>query len=101
MVRVTIGDVSRQDGNIEESWINQQINRRLQDGMPVCVKVQIYKQDIDMGLSTPSCTVSGGGNRLPNPLEQKITELWKKHKLNTTEFRGGNLIAFLKQADII
>lgn len=101
MVRVTIGDVARDNENISERWINQQISRRNQDGAPLCVKVEIDESNITMGLSSPACVGISGGTWQPNHLEEKIYNLWVKHKLDTTKFHGGDLIAFLKQADIL
>jgi len=97
MIRIRIGEAERELGTIDESWINQQINRRRADGLSVCVRVFIKEGDLDMVLSTPTCEPIGGGNRPSRPDELSVVNLWKQEKLNEPDFTGGNLIAFLKQ----
>ncbi len=99
MVTITIGDSERNRDEADESWINQQINRRRQEGQPVCLQVHIKDGYLDFRLATPGC---GGGNRgrPPTPQEQRIVDLWEKQRLFTSEFTGGNVIAFLKQLDM-
>lgn len=96
-IRIVIGTSERDLNDASESWINEQINRRKADGLPVCVKVLIDKPGIKMSLSTPTCQQSGGGGRPPNADEHKIFQLWERLHLGTDKFTGGNLIAFLKQ----
>jgi hypothetical protein len=97
MIKIRIGEVERDLGSADESWINQQINRRRADGQSVCVRVSVKEGDLDMILSTPTCGSSGGGGRPPRPSERTIFNLWNQRKLNESDFSGGNLIAFLKQ----
>jgi len=54
MITVRIGETEKELGQVDESWINQQINRRRADGITVCVRVFIKKHDVDMVLSTPT-----------------------------------------------
>ncbi len=54
MIRVRIGETEKDLQNVDESWINQQINRRRADGISVCVRVIIKDRDLDMALSTPT-----------------------------------------------
>jgi len=96
MVRIQIGDMERELACADESWINQQINRRRADGQNVCVRVTINKDDLNMRLSTPSCA-SGGGGRPPNNREKRVFDLWDHRGLNEVDFTGGKLVAFLKQ----
>ena len=97
MIRIKIGEAEGELGSIEESWINQQINRRRADGLSVCVRVVVQEGDLDLILATPTCGASGGGSRLPRPREKMVFDLWNQRGLNDTDFTGGNLIAFLKQ----
>ena len=83
--------------DVDESWITQQINRRKDDGFLPCVKISINHNEYNMILSTPNCSNAGGGGRKPTENELRIFELWAKFNLNTTDFSGGNLNAFLKQ----
>ena len=95
MITIKIGSDERALNDLDESWINQQINRRKRDGIVICVQVIVKTGDIDMMLSTPSCP--RGVGRKPYPKEKEIFDLWDKRGLNKSDFTGGNLIAFLKQ----
>jgi len=97
MIKIRIEDTERDLDSVDESWINQQINRRQADGLSVCVRITIMEGDLDMILSTPTCRSSGGGNRSPRPHEKTVLDLWNQRGLNESDFSGGNLIAFLKQ----
>lgn len=96
-VFVKIGEFERRLEDAEESWINQEINRRRTHGEPVCVRVRIEAPSAKVGLTTPYCAGGIGGGRLPNADERRILDLWEQHRLNTAQFVGGNLIAFLRQ----
>ncbi|GJQ22165.1 MAG: hypothetical protein HBSIN02_25200 [Bacteroidia bacterium] len=100
MVTLKIGNDSREiktTSDIDEGWINRQINGRRADRLSVCVQVTIRDNELDMILSTPGCGGGPGGGRQPNPSEQSIIDLWAKRKLNDPNFTGGNLVAFLHQ----
>ncbi len=100
MVTVQIGTSGeRRLEEADESWINQQINRRRAEGQPVCVRVSIQTDGLHMSLSTPSCAGNGGGGRAPNAREQQVFDLWQQRGLNSNDFTGGNVVAFLKQLD--
>ncbi len=98
MIRVRVGGNERALDDISEQWVNEQINRRRADGVPICVEVIFDTPDVRMGLSSPICG-SGGGSRPPNNHERAILDLWEKHHLNTDTFTGGNLIGFLKKLE--
>lgn len=97
MIRISIGDMERELEAADESWINQQINRRRQAGLDVCVKVIINERDVDLILSTPACPRAGGVTRPLRNGEKSIVDLWNARRLNESHFTGGNLISFLKQ----
>jgi hypothetical protein len=96
MIKVRIGSTEQELKDVRESWINEQLDRRRRDNGSVCVQVTITKPLLNMVLSTPGCSGPSGG-RAPNAREQRIFELWEKYKLNSSDFTGSNLIAFLKQ----
>ena len=96
MIKIKIGEFERELDRVDESWINQQINRRRNDGQSVCVRVTIKEGDLDMMLSTPTCASTGNGGRPARPHEIQILNLWNQHKLNEYEFTGWNVISFLK-----
>lgn len=95
-VTVQIGTELRSGDDATESWITDQINRRRRDGAAVCIVVMVKSSGVDVRLTTPACG-GGGGGRAPNLREQEIIELWNERKLNSSDFTGGNLVAFLKQ----
>jgi hypothetical protein len=97
MIKIQIGGEERELQNADEQWINQQINRRREEGQTVCVRVTVLEGDLDMVLATPTCKASGGGSRPPRPGERKVFDLWKKRGLDKADFTGGDLVAFLKQ----
>ena len=103
MVTIRIGDderIIRSKSEIEEAWINQQINRRNKDHLQVCVRVTIEYEDVRVTLITPTCRPGGGGGQL-NQKEEALLELWKKQGLNRQDFTGGNLIAFLRHLSML
>ena len=96
-ITIRIGSETRSLADASESWINQQINRRKADGNNICVEVQVRGSGVDLRLATPGCGSGGGGGRSPNSNEQSIFKLWSDRGLNSSDFTGGNLIAFLRQ----
>jgi len=79
-----------------ESWVNQQIDNRRKEKQIVCVRVFIKEAYLNLILSSRECPPIRGYP--PHTKREKvIVELWNKCGLNTSDFHGGNLIAFLKQ----
>lgn len=99
MITVKIGTDERSLESAHESWINQQINRRRQDGDSSCVRVRIEENGLNMILSTAGCPAGNGGGRPPNAKEKEVFDLWDRLGLNKPDFTGGRLVAFLKQLD--
>lgn len=97
MIEIRIGDSTRDLQSLEESWITEQINRRRAAGEPVCVQVIFRTPELNMALSSSGCAGSGGGGRPPNAQEKSIMDLWGKNHMDSSDFAGGNLVAFLKQ----
>jgi hypothetical protein len=96
MVKIKIENEEHNIDDIDPSWINQQINRRRKDG-PVCVRVTINTNTIDMTLSSGDCPRVGGRGHQARPQEKEIFALWDKHGLNGTDFPSGQLVTFIKQ----
>ncbi|MFP3984340.1 MAG: hypothetical protein ACLFV2_11715 [Desulfurivibrionaceae bacterium] len=96
-IRIQIGTSERDISDIESNWVNEQINRRKKDGVPICVRISIKQEDINISLATNDCPKGGGGGRPPNKREKEIFDLWDKLHLNQESFSIGNLIAFLKK----
>lgn len=96
MIRIRIGETEVDWLDASESWIAQQINRHRQDGIEVCAQVIIHKEPVKLRLSTPGCLGRGGSITL-NEREREVVELWKQMGLTSSDFTGGNFIAFLKR----
>jgi hypothetical protein len=96
MITIRIGNDSRRLEDADESWITQQIVNRQREGLPVCVEVTINAGALNVRLATPACG-GGSGGRPPRPDEAAIIDLWSKHKLGSTDFTGGDVVAFIKQ----
>lgn len=97
MTTVAIAGEEKDLGAVTESWINKTINKAKSQGLPICVRVRVQEDDLNLNLSTPGCGGGSGGGRPPNQREQRVFTLWKQQGLNDSDFRGGNLVAFLKQ----
>lgn len=93
-VTLTIND--EQVPVTDEAAINEQVNRRRDDGAAICVRVRITGDGIDLRLGTPGCGGRGGGRQL-SEREQRIVDLWRHHGLSDGRFSGGNVVAFLQQ----
>ncbi len=99
MISLTIGNSQRRlasRSDIEENWINQQINGRRADGQTVCVRVLIEHGPVNLSLGSAGCPGGGGGGSLGRE-EQRIVDLWLERGLGLTDFAGGNVVAFLHQ----
>ena len=98
MIEIQIAESKKSTDEGYESWVNQQINNRRKEGQIVCVRVFIKEYHLNLILSSPECPLMGRPKRSPfTKQENDILELWNKCKLNTNDFPGGSLIAFLKQ----
>lgn len=97
MVTVTVAGESKPLGQVSERWITRTVNRAKRQSLPVCIQVAIAEGGLRMRLSTPACGGQVSGGRPPNDSEADIFELWSQQDLDTENFHGGNLLAFLKQ----
>ena len=102
MIEISIGGMPRAINSANESWINEQINKRREADEPVCVRVTVKTDDADLVFSSPGCKTSGRAvSRELSRTENQIRELWQKRGLNTNDFTGGSVVAFLKQLERI
>lgn len=99
MSTVKIGSDERPIQDADPQWINQQINRRRDDGVDVCVVVRVTEPGVNLTLATPSCGGGGGGGRQANDKESAVLNLWRERGLNQSDFNGGSLVAFLAQLE--
>lgn len=61
MIKVKINGSERALNDANPNWINQQINRRRNDGAVICVRVTVNCPPLNMALATNGCGGSGGG----------------------------------------
>lgn len=97
MIKVSIDGTEKIDQEIDERWINQQINKRNVEGITPCVRVSIFENGVDLVLSSKSCKGTSSGEANFTIRQKRIIDLWTKNHLDKDEFSGGNLNAFLKQ----
>lgn len=98
MIRVQINSEERTfaPGDLPERWIAQEIGKARESSLPVCVRVHIQSDGLDIGFASAGCG-GGGGGRAAQPHETAIIELWREHRLSDREPNPGSVIAFLKQ----
>ena len=101
MIKVKVGGTELAYDSVrevEESRILGMISALRREGQPVCVLVTVEQYPVDLLLPAGACTGMSNGVRRPlKPEEQRIIEVWERHKLNRADFHEGELIAFLKQ----
>jgi hypothetical protein len=98
MVKIEINEVRQDFSDINPSWINEQIRKRQDNGIPVCVKIYIQEGNVDLVLSCGDCGAQGGGGvRRPNPDEERVFALWEKFGCKEKPIIPGKITAFLNQ----
>lgn len=97
MNSVRIGNAERSLQTADAQWVNQQIQGLRRDGLSICIRLNITQGDLNISLQTAGCGPAGGAYRQPNPHENAILDLWKKHHLDDSSFGEGNVVAFLQQ----
>ncbi len=97
MMKVRINELEREWGEINPSWVHDQINGRQQAGEPVCVAVRIKRGDVNVELSVGECPASAGGGGRPNSHELEVFSLWERMGMKEIPINSGRLVAFLQQ----
>jgi len=98
MINVYIKDSVREVQCVTPTWLREQIEDRREDGVSVCVRVNVQSGTLNMELLSSGCSSSGtGGGRPPTPQEQEIFDLWEKRGMKKDDFNIGQLVAFLNQ----
>jgi hypothetical protein len=96
MISIHIGQDERAFDHADTQWIHEQFNNRLAGGGRPCIRVGIAIPDAEFDLITPECG-GGSGDKVLSPLETRILEIWRRHRLNTREYNSGQIIAFLNE----
>ena len=93
MIKVTIGDMQREfesRSDIEEAWINQQIERRRSEtGQEPGVRVHVAVGSMNVTFASAACAREGGGDRPLSPLESSLLALWQELDLGGRALVGG------------
>lgn len=98
MIKVEINGDKHDLSDIDKSWINEQVRKRQDDDVAVCLRIYIQQNNIDIVLSCGECgSGSGGSRRRANTDEEKIFSLWSKFGCNQKPINPGKVIAFLNQ----
>tara|TARA_R110002074_G_scaffold275182_1_gene446706 strand:+ start:690 stop:998 length:309 start_codon:yes stop_codon:yes gene_type:complete len=97
MIKVQIAGIEQKLSDLSESWIHEQIRVRQKDGLPVCVRVFVKYENIDLVLTSGECPTSSSSGRKANSKESGIFDLWEKFKLKEAPINSGRLIAFLQK----
>jgi hypothetical protein len=96
-VSITIGDENRAYPSASKDWINKAFARARKQGVLPVVTVQISQPGLVLGLATPGSGRGGGGSL--TPAQNRIVEAWMRHRMTSTNYTGGNLIAFLNDLE--
>lgn len=95
--RVRIGGDERDLSEARDTdWIAHGVNRRLADGLRVCIEVVIHEPSCNVRLSTPGCSSRDGG-RPPTDEEAVFIDLWCRHGLNREDYTVGNVLSFFQE----
>lgn len=100
MVTLRIGDAERKiasPSEIEEGWINRQIQLRRASGATVCATVAIEHPPVSLVLAVGDCPRGRRRPRQLNPSEKRIVAFWREHGLDQAGFASGRLIVFLRE----
>jgi len=97
VIKIKIGPVERDIRDIDEAWVKQQVSGRRESGEPVCVRVSIHMDSVNVLLSTADCPQCPVSPRSPNCREKPILDLWKKYGLSGAQFDVGRLLTFIRE----
>lgn len=98
MIQIEINGDKHNLSDIQPGRINEQVRKRQDDGVAVCLRVYVQQNNVDVVLSCGDCgSSSGRGGRRANPDEEKIFSLWDKFGCKEKPINPGKVIAFLNQ----
>jgi hypothetical protein len=89
----------QQREGVDEGWIAQTIRGLRADIQPICVRVTVVGDDVNVALTAGTCPAGTGAGRAPNPSERALLDLWARCGLAGTEFSPGQLIQCIKRIE--
>jgi hypothetical protein len=99
---VTVWINGQQHEEIDEGWVNRTIQGLRRDGQPICVRVQVRTQEVNVNLTAGRCDPDGrsGGGRSPRPRERSVLEQWAECSPGAEpNFPPGQLMQCLKKIE--
>lgn len=97
MINVWINGQERE--GVDEGWIAQRIQGLRRDDKPICVRVSVKTDRIDLSTTAGSCPPGVPSGRRALPAEQGIFDLWAGCGLDGADFPPGRLIPCLKRIE--
>lgn len=98
MITIEINEERHDISEVNAGWINEQIRKRQDAGVAVCLRIYVKRDNIDIVLSCGDCSSQGGGGgRPPNQSEQHLFSLWESFGCKGGPINPGKVIAFLNQ----
>lgn len=97
MIKIQINDRIFDSSEANPSFLTKAIHDLQRRGMPICLKVCIKFDDVDIVLQCGECPAGQGGGRHPNEREQEIFDIWEKHGCKGKTVNAGHIVAFLKR----
>ncbi|EKD1484341.1 hypothetical protein AB6E05_10795 [Vibrio alginolyticus] len=96
MIRIEINEERQELAKTNPDWITEQIKGRLEQSIPVCVKVHITLENVNMTLSCGDCVSGASGGRLPNEEERRVLAIWEDFGCGKMPINISNIVKFLK-----
>lgn len=92
---VTIGDTTRDLGDVDNAWLAQQITGVRRTTGSVCVVIRLGGE-VDLTLAAGDCPRGRGGGRELTWDERRIVDEWTRLDLNDPDFAIGKLGQFFR-----
>lgn len=97
MIEIDINGQKYNVSEINEGFLIEQVRRRQEDGLAVCIRIHIDQNGVNLTLSCGECGGGRVGGRQPGSAEQEILDLWNRIGCGGSQINPGKLVAFLNQ----
>lgn len=98
MISISVGGQRIPLEEFRDNWLLEQLELASARTGTVCVRVDIARGSVKLGLTTPGCG-GGGGGRPPSSQEARIIEHWTNSGLSTPGWSPDQLMRFLADLD--